>query len=780
MRWHVAALLALLASTISSAIAQERTDYQIFNFDSSSQENPIIEIDTTLFRLPIDYTTDPYAIATQYYRAQGSLRRRGLYYTTAAQIVEPSKPTLCSIDEPLPQTSAALYTAQSGYRIGLRAAHAQPLQSGWYLQSSIWAQSGRDMFVEGLFRNSVNPSLRLSRTFDKDRILTILAEATISDRSLQYGSTAEAFSLIGSNYYNPAWGFYNGEVRSSRIVRRREPSIDIHYQHPLSATSTLVARGAASYSHSANSSIGWYNANTPAPDYYRKMPSYMTEGEVRDAVTETWRTANSDYTQINWDNLTLWNTISPNGEAHYVVEDKVVQRLTTTLAALINTTLAGRVSLTYGFEIENNSTSNFKKMRDLLGADHLTDYDVFIDDSYNKSLPLDNNMANPDNKIYEGDRFGYDYTLHSNSFDAILRAQYRASRLDFNFETTIGSHSIYRTGHFEKERFAGSSSLGNSTTIDLAPYTIRASVGYAAGAARYFSLKLVSSRLSPSSNNLFLNASATNYLAPASSGEVINSAALAFRLNYPAVTLSGEIFALISRNGSRITSIYDDLSSTMCRASITQIGYCSTGVEITADLRLHSDLRLTATLAAGRYYYDTNPLIELYRDYDLSVMSSATPSLMSGINIGNAPQLNSTLTASYFGMSGYIFGASSSLAAFRYEEPSIARRSQRLLLQAFTNSESASAAMTQQRLGDIFDIEINITRLIYFDNDTRLSIRLAVSNLLGDNDRVYYAKESDRITLQSVNNTFTGATMRQGIMQYGAPRAARLSVSYTF
>ncbi len=770
-------LLCFVACTL---MAQERS---IYNFGSSIGENQsdrMIEVDTTLFRMPISHSFDPYAQATQYYRAQGTSRRRGLYYTTAQQIVEPAKEYLLHLEEPLPYSQVALYAAQSNYRVGLRASHAQMLKSGWSMSSSLWTQTGRDMFVEGVFRNTFAPQITLNRRFSANHYLSLDFDLYYSMRGLQSGSTPEAFGLIGSNYYNPSWGFYNGKVRNARARRDFTPALKAHYQRSLNNQTKLAVEASVDYSRQANSSLGWYDASTPTPDYYRKMPSFMTAGEVQDYVTTLWRTNDTDYTQVNWDELVRLNSLSADGNAYYTLEDRVEQLLTASFAVVAHSELSQRLVLSYGVLGEVEQSRNFKVMRDLLGATHLVDYDIFMGDSYNKTMPLQNNLLNADNYIYEGDRFGYDYSQNHSAYSLLLRAQYRASRFDFDVEATIGAESFYREGHFEKERFPSSASYGSSSIVSLSPYTLRASMGYAAHANKYFALKVVSSRLSPLSRNLFLNESAANYLSTSLTGELINSASFAFRLNYPTLLLSGEVYALRSSDGASVYSLYDDLSSTMCRAVISDIGYSSYGVEVTAEFRLHRNLRFTSTLAAGRYYYNSDPSVELFDDYDLITISSPTPSRMSGVNIGNTPQIAATTSLTYFGFKRCIIGLSSSYSALRYEQPSIARRSERLFAQAFVNDESATEAIAQQRLDDIFDVEVSVNRSFYFENGGRLSVRLSVRNLLGDSDRVVYARESDRVILQSVDDYFTGATMRESSLQYGLPRTAQLSVSYLF
>ncbi|MFI3285959.1 MAG: hypothetical protein R3Y08_04825 [Rikenellaceae bacterium] len=777
-------LLTLFGSTSIISKAQERDDYYIFDSSSSllrqDEQEPMIEVDTTLFRTPTTFGSDSYADATRYYRVQGASRRRGLYYTTSAQVVEPRYNYFQLLEEPLPTSGITLYTSKSNYRLAVRASHAQLLDRDWSLDASLWSQTGRDMFVDGVFRNTLSPEITLTKRFADQHFLLINTSLYYSMRGMQNGSTPEVFELVGTNYYNPNWGLYNGEVRNSRVRQILSPDFSLHYQYPIGGGSTLIVESQVDYSQQATSALGWYNAPTPIPDYYSKLPSALPEGEIRDYVSEIWRTNDVSHTQINWDELVRLNSIALDGNALYLLEDRVSQRFDYQLSALIHTEVGERLTLLYGVERLVENDRNFKQINDLLGADHFVDYDQFLGDNYNKTLPLQNNLLSPDNTVLQGESFGYDYSIDNSLLNALLRLNLRTSQLDISFEGEVGRQSLYRLGHFEKERFEGAASLGKSTVVEYAPYNIRLSVGHALSPLCYIALKALSCRLSLNSSSVFINETASNYLVPTISGERINSLSLSFRFNKPSFTLYGELYALSSRNGTSLYWLYDDLSQTMCRGFVSEIGYSSYGVELTADLRLHHDLRFGVTLAAGRYLYDKEPYVELFDDYDLTTISSPTRSLMSGLTLGNSPQIATTANIAYFGLNKYIFNLSSSYAALRYVQPSIIRRSERLLSQAFISPESQDAALSQERLGDIFDVEISVMRFFWFDRGGRLSVRLSVDNLLGNRDRVDYARESNRISLQSVDGHFGGSTLRESNYQYCAPGNVQLSVGYLF
>ena len=55
-------------------------------------------------------------------------------------------------------------------------------------------------------------------------------------------------------------------------------------------------------STSSPSALNWYKSADPRPDYYRYLPSYYEDQDVKDLYTHKWLTDES-FSQINWDAL---------------------------------------------------------------------------------------------------------------------------------------------------------------------------------------------------------------------------------------------------------------------------------------------------------------------------------------------------------------------------------------------------------------------------------------------------------------------------------------------
>ncbi len=780
MRVHIRILLVLLTSILGGEVvyAQEAGEYRGEVVESATLSDPLFEIDTTLFRLPTSIGVDRYALATRYYRVQSSTQRRGVYYATFNKLFSPTQDSQQTLFEPENSNRVSLYSTDRNYRIGAAASYARSSGSGWSLRSGVNFQTGRDCFVEGLFRNRLVGDLTLNHRFSHDHFITLNIEVDYLMRGVQSNATQESFALTNNNLYNPAWGLYHGEVRNSRVNRELDPNLKAHYQRRLTSSTHLSLDITASFELDKRGTLGWYDATNPFPDYYRKMPSYLTDGVVSDFVSSIWRTNNTDYTQINWDKLEYQNQISADGDAHYVVEDRVSRHRDLGATLLLKSSLSQKLTLHYGFALRRNYSRNYKSMRDLLGADYLLDVDQFITDSYNASTQMQNNLQDPNRHIVEGDRFGYDYSLTSQSLDATLRSQYRSKHFDIDIEATIGDLTSWREGHYERERFAGSASLGSSSQLQFSPYTLKANIGYSLAPNHYAGLQAIASRQAPNQRNLFLNAEAANFLNEQIESEQINSLSFNYRYTSFRLDLYGELYALTSRKGGWVTPFYDDLTSTMCRAVISGVGYRSLGAEIVADVSFYPDWSLLTTLAFGSYEYDKNPYVTLYEDFDLGLIAEPMPSIMDGVNVGNAPQVSATSTISYFGFRSYILRLSGSYAAERYTAPSIIRRNARVLRFAEL-SGNVDEFLAQEQLGNIFDIEVSAMRYIWI-KEHPLSIKLAIRNLLGDSDRVYYARESDRLTRHSIDDTLVGASPRVGSYQYSTPRSILLSASYTF
>jgi len=113
---------------------------------------------------------------------------------------------------PISGGNVALSLSGQSYLVGVRASLHALMRRGWSMSLYAAAKGGDDLYVKGVYNNSIDLGLRLKRDFDNGASLSFVALSSVGERGLRSGSTAEVFTLTGDNIYNPTWGRQAGKV----------------------------------------------------------------------------------------------------------------------------------------------------------------------------------------------------------------------------------------------------------------------------------------------------------------------------------------------------------------------------------------------------------------------------------------------------------------------------------------------------------------------------------------------------------------------------------------
>ena len=675
--------------------------------------------------------------------------------------------------EPLQPYLASVRFTDRNYLFGAKVAAAKTLGDGWSLSAAADARTGRDMHVEGVFTNALTAGLRLAKRFGEGHELALLCIVPPSTRGTRLSSSEEAFSLTGDRLYNPAWGFQDGRVRNSRVRRETIPLAVVTYEVPLSPATSLTAAFGAEAGVSKYSMLDWYDARTPMPDNYRYLPSYAGDRETELA----WRSNDTRYTQVDWDELIRRNRMAA-GHAVYALEDRAERLCNLSANALLTTDVDGRLTLRYGVALRRENTRSYRQMRDLLGAEYITDIDRFLVDDDTYSNLLQNDLRHPDRTIREGDRFGYDYTLTARTALIHAQADYRADRFRADLSAELGSGAVSRRGHYEKELFPGAQSYGRSRVMRFTPYAFRALAGWAFTPRCYLEAAVQADARMPEAENLFFQPLYNNRTVDNPVPERTYAAELGWRFAGPVLDLQTTVFAVLTLDGTETRRYYDDMASVYCDMAVTGIGRLSYGIEAAADIRLSYRWRLSLAASAGRYKYARDPVVTVLSDVDNSAVDLRAVSRMGGCETGGAPQLTATAELAWFGSRGWGCRASAGYAGRRYVEPMALRRTDRIAGQGGITREAFEAFTRQERLADAFTLDASLFKSFYFDR-SRLTAALMLRNLLGDADTPYGGYESLRVRrIRPGDDTlYTPHATR---CTYAWPRSFYLTISYRF
>ena len=423
-------LLGLL--TVCGAAAQHPDDEYYPYAARQEERTPLLLTDSTLFYRAVQTTPDLYAEHTAFNLPYVSVKRRGLNYLDESASVggvplssryfgamrllgadEVRYGGLAAADgatggagglrlfrfaDDYPQASryAAVSFTDRNYLAGARLSVTEPLGCDWSGTAALDARTGRDMHVEGVFTNALTAGFRAARHFGEGHTLAFLLIVPPSVRGTRLSSVEEAFRLTGDNLYNPAWGFQDGKVRNSRVRRELVPLAAATYCVRLSPATWLDMAAGAEYGVRKYSALGWYDARTPMPDNYRYLPGYTGDRETELA----WRSNDARYTQVCWDELIARNRMA-GGHAVYTLEDRAERIRNLGFDALFTTAPDERLTLRYGFSYRHARTRSYKQMRDLLGADHITDIDQYLVDDDTYGNLLQNDLRHPGRTVRE-------------------------------------------------------------------------------------------------------------------------------------------------------------------------------------------------------------------------------------------------------------------------------------------------------------------------------------------------------------------------------------------
>ena len=692
------------------------------------------------------------------------------------------------------RTSAGFAFSSRNMPYSISFATAQKLSKDWSLAANLTARTGRDLHIDGLFGNSLEFNAVASKSWNDKHSLSMAIFAKPQMRSTRLASTAEAFRLTGNNLYNPAWGYQNGKVRNSRIRREFLPTAFIGYEGNISKRTKLNFAATLTAGIEKYSSLDWFDAQTPAPDNYRYMPSYFEDEEdIFHIVEDAWLNNDTRYTQIDFDRLIATNRLNGD-EAIYAISDRVRRTFRSTFRGGATTALE-RGSISYGLDATIANNRNYKQMRDLLGAEYIIDLDYFLidDDTFGNSLQ--NNLATPNRHIEVDDRFGYDYAIRKHDISAFATYHYSTELLNIDIAAKVGYCDISRRGFYRKELFADNS-FGISQHLNFSPYSLRIKAGYLIADNHFIEIRLVTGAEPCDEENLFLQSQYNNRTIANPTMRSAYNGEMRYTFQKQNIAVSTTLFLSAELNDTQVRHLYDDLSGEYTDIVNSGINTLCYGLEVEAEYRFAQNFRATAAATLGRYKYATNSLVTIYTDTANTLLADHIESQTKGLSLGNAPQVAITAGLSYYNK-GWWASINANYAGLRYIEPSAVMRTERVLAMA-VSPEQRSALTAQERLRDAFTLDLSLSKSIYLSRlnkkiystsavprfedkhpHSRLIFRAGVRNLLGSTNIVYNAYESYRLQRYKLAGEYIYNRQASRYL-YAYPRTFYASATFAF
>ena len=669
------------------------------------------------------------------------------------------------------------------------------MKNGWAFTGSVGYRWGNNGNIEGINYNSLSYFLSAEKVFNERHSLSFATWGSPTERGQQMASTEEAYYLANSHYYNPNWGYQNGEKRNSRIVRQFEPSAVLSWDFKIDDTKKLTTSAGFKYSNYGKSALGWNgNAADPRPDYYKNMPSNVfdvwnevpTNEQLQqfNALTDLWKN-NKAFRQVDWDAMYLANKNANalGKEALYYVEERHNDQIAFNFNSVFNHQWNDRNSYVAGISFNTTKGMHYKKMKDLLGANLYIDVDKFaVRDHGANSTMAQNDLMNPNRRIGEGDKFGYDYNIFVNKENAWVRYQGNdGGSLHYFLGGQIGSTQIFRDGLMRNGR-APQKSLGSSGTAKFLEGGVKAGLNWAINGNHSFSLNAGYEERAPLAYNAFIAPRIKNDFVKDLKTERIFGGDLTYHFNTPWVM--GRITGYYTRfqNQVEMDAFYNDSEARFTYLSMNNVEKEHWGVEAAATFKLTSNLSLTALATWSDMQYMNNP--NAVMTYESESESSADCVYAKGMH-GNGTPLSAYSLGLDYSINGWFFNLTGNYYHRVYIDFSSYRRLESVLQQVGGigvdgNGNKVVNVPSQERFDGGFMLDASIGKFIRLRNGKSLSLNLNLTNITNNTDLRTGGFEQNRGDLKQDGTERSYKFSKNSKYFYAFPFNAFLNIGYRF
>ena len=648
-------------------------------------------------------------------------------------------------------TKASLAYTNRAYKLRGAVTHATGLMSnGWAFAASAvvrWADKG---IVDGTFYNSAGYFLSAEKVLNKHHSFSLVTFGAPTQRAQQAAVTQETFDLVKSIYYNPYWGYQDGKVRNSRVVKSFDPTVILSHDFKINEKQRLRTGVAFHYSLYSNSALGFYNAPDPSPNYYRYLPSFQTDQSIKDQITEMWQT-DSNVSQIDWAALYQANyrnnVVDVNGSAKYVIERRHNNLMETTLNSTYVNQLSKELKLTAGIEGKTSKGMHYKTMDDLLGGKQWIDIDQFSERDFptNPNI-IQNDIRNPNAVIRTGDIFGYNYDMNILHGSAFLQNEWVLPQLDIFYAGKVTYTQFSRFGYMENGRATAINeiSYGQGKTWFFIDPSLKAGATYKIDGRNRITVNAIAETRAPLASNSYISERIKDTRIPNLQSEKILSYDLGYSFTFP--TIRGRIsgFRTHILGSSEMLGYYDDEYRTFINHILTKSDKIYQGIEAGISAKLNTSFTLSIAGTFADYHYTNNalgiksPENGAFADLQDSVMTN-------GLKVSTGPQLAANITLDYFGPKMWF--ADITLNYFDNNYLDFAPNRFTKLNIAKYNDAALLALGTQEKLKGGFLLDASVGKLIYLKNRHSLNFNLSLSNILNNTKMITGGYQQARLPL---------------------------------
>jgi len=535
------------------------------------------------------------------------------------------------------------------------------LKNGWAFSVSGSWRGAPEGYFPGTFYDSWAYFFSASKKLGKKHLLSFTTFGVPMRRGKTLPAVREAMDLAGSIYYNPTWGYQQGKVRNANTFEGFQPVFILSHEWNISDKSSWNTSASFQFGTSGDTRLNWYNAPDPRPDYYRYLPSYITDSTLQDEVRQLYA-SNPNLLQVDWDHMYQVNygnqdTINNvNGipgntvtglRSLYVIESRKEDLKEFSLNSFYNNALSDRVTITAGVQYQMQVTRFYKTIEDLLGGDFFVDLNQFAEFDFSANDTVNqNNLDEPNRLIRVGDEYGYNYEMHQHRGSAWLQGRFSFKKVDFFAAAKVDINAFWRNGLYRNGLFPNNSKGASETLVFVSPF-VKAGVTYKLNGRNYFFVNGGFGLRAPSYNDVFLSAQTRNSALTDPSQQTVITAEGGYLLNSPRIKARAVGYITYQLDGIRTMTFYHDDYQNFVNLTMENIDVRSYGGEFALEGNIYKGFGMNGVVAIGRSQYIDRPLATVTLNNTTELLSQDQVVYFKNFNVSNGPQWSNTIGIFY-------------------------------------------------------------------------------------------------------------------------------------
>lgn len=569
-------------------------------------------------------------------------------------------------------------------------------KNNWAFSFSVSGRYSKEGYVDGTFFRGYSYFAAAEKKLSENHSmnLAIFAAPTIQGR--QGIAVQEAYELTSNNFYNPYWGYQNGEKRNARVRNNHVPYLVLSDEYKINKTSRISTSLYYQFGRTGNSNLNWNNAADPRPDYYRNLPSYSYSGgldETGDQLTSLWQSNDPSTTQLDFDfmyfangkNLHTVQNANGSGENYtgnrskYIIEEYRVDPRRVGIYSVYNSDLGDKLHLTVGFNAYNHVSHNYKVMKDLLGGDFWLDVDQFAERDFADTTVAMNDLTTPNKIIEQGDVFGYDYDIHVQYGEIFSNLDFKLGKKFEGYAgLTLNGTQFWRDGKLQNGKFPDNS-FGPSEKNKYFNYGTKLGLVYKVTGRHLISGNFLYQTNAPLAANAYISPKTRDQVVDNLVSSEILSGDINYIVRYPKFKARATYFYTQYNNQTWARSFYHDVYRNFVNYIMTGVDKLYQGIEIGAEGNVTSTITLSGAFTTGVFVYNSRPLATVTVDNSLEELAKDKQIYLKNFRIGNGPQTGATVGIKYSSPKYWFAGVNFNYVADIYLDPNPDRRTMEAL-----------------------------------------------------------------------------------------------------